>query len=88
MNKLMKVVGLVLVLSANVSFAKKMNDELKGQIYNYFDKHSIHCEYLEHVEDKQFGNVIVYDLTCRNNDNIKIYQYVPEQFVMTHYIED
>ena len=47
-----------------------------------------HC-YSGHVEKVKFGNIEAFDITCENdNGETYIYNYVPEQLVMTHFIEN
>ena len=52
-------------------------------ILNKFD---VNCEVIEHVKQVNFGNIIAWDVTCTNINGTFIYQYVPEQMPMTHYI--
>ena len=41
-----------------------------------------------HIEPITLGTIKVYDITCKLEDgDTNIYQFVPEQLVMTHFIE-
>jgi len=58
-----------------------------NQIDNYLNSNNIQCENMEHIEVKTVYNFEVYDLTCKNKGNYKIYSYVPEQITLTHHIQ-
>ena len=78
----MKKLLLILLLANNA--AADINQDAMQHLKN----NNFLCDEVSHIQELNYGNIKIYDITCLNTDSTIIYNFVPEQTVITHYLGD
>ena len=80
----MKKLLIILSLLSSHAMATDYSHEAK----DYIGSTGKQCQEVSHIQELNYGNITAYDITCINTDSTIIYQYVQQQLVTTHYINN
>jgi len=79
------LIAAFLIVSMTVSHKSESSGLIEPIIDRLEQQADIAC-IESHIQKINYGGIDVYDITCTLENSVVIYQYAPEQIILTHHV--